>query len=195
MERPLRGTSNLLSTFSETIPEKKQPMPVPTAAAVSTKPVSRSLMPKFLLQYTSNVIWIIPAISQKTDRARITRFRPRYFLACPMLCTMNSIGRMVLSFSSGGVSFALMDRELTHPPAAIAMKVRESPQAGTLWAKKEAIMVPVIMPRKETISMFPVPKVMFSWPPISRINPYLEGEKRELCTPISRMETITSVTL
>ncbi len=78
-----------------------------------------------------------------------------------------------------------------NPAEAKNRKIRERPQEGTDCAKKEASMVPRIMPRNETVSICPAPSAICPVPPISRMSPYLEGENRLLWVPISKMAIIT----
>ncbi len=76
------------------------------------------------------------------------------------------------------MAFIVSDKR--KPTRAMKRKITDSPMAETVPAENEANMVPRIMPRKETVSIFPVPKAIRSGPPISLISPYLEGEKRQL---------------
>ena len=139
-----------------------------------------------------DTICIIEAISQNTANPPTTRFNPGNAPALRYMSRANRTGFSVSPLSlSGAPSSALIVRLHSHPAKATANKMTHNTGMETLSDRKAAISVPVRIPTKANISMAPEPKESPSSPPMSRINPYLDGENKALCSPINKTEHST----
>lgn len=75
---------------------------------------------------------------------------------------------------------------LMYPANAVMSKVNIISHILFLSDKYAAVRVPNRIPKNDIISNIPLPNETPSSPPMSRINPYFEGEYKQLMVPIKK---------